>query len=101
MKRIMQDERLANTVIDAFVEDMPAQIANLKKSIAEGQWETAEHFAHRIRGAAANLSCVRMCAKAQEIESASRERRLSAAISLFPELVAAFDDARAAMRGET
>ncbi len=97
MKRIMQDESLAATVMSAFQEDMPGQIANLKRSIAEGQWETAEHFAHRIRGAAANLSCLWMCEKAREIEVAARERSLSGAISLFPELIAAYDAARAAM----
>lgn len=71
--RIMNDVALARAVIIAFLEDIPAQIELLGKSIEQNDMPSAERFAHRIRGAAANLSCNEISRIARECETAAHD----------------------------
>ena len=70
--RIMNDDTLARSVIAAFLEDIPAQIEFLGASAARKDWAAAERFAHRIRGASANLSCNELSLRAAECETAAQ-----------------------------
>jgi PAS domain S-box-containing protein len=73
--RIMNDVALARAVITAFLEDIPAQIELLGKSIEQNDMPSAERFAHRIRGAAANLSCNEISRIARECEIAAHDKK--------------------------
>ena len=70
--RIMNDDTLARSVIAAFLEDIPAQIEFLGASAERKDWAAAERFAHRIRGASANLSCNELSLRAAECETAAQ-----------------------------
>ncbi len=69
LKRLMDDRELEKVIIDAFLEEMPRQIAALKNEILNKNALTARLQAHTIRGASANLSAdtLREAAHAAEI----------------------------------
>lgn len=69
--RTMNDKELARTVITAFLDDIPVQLASLGESVEKYDFRQAEHISHRIRGAAANLSCPTLCKYASESETAA------------------------------
>ena len=58
LERLMGDEQIAGAVIDGFLADMPVLIAELQTAVAAGNIPLSEQHAHRIKGAAANLSCI-------------------------------------------
>ena len=71
--RIMNDATLARAVVAAFLEDIPSQIELLNKSVVHKDLQSAERSAHRIRGAAANLSCNELSGIAGECEAAAQK----------------------------
>jgi len=56
LERMMEDEELAKTVVEAFLDDIPGQLATLKALVKDGQPEKAGDQAHKIKGAAANVA---------------------------------------------
>jgi PAS domain S-box-containing protein len=72
MRRLMDDEDLANAVVSCFLDDVPRQIEKLKASIAAGDVAEAERLAHSIKGASANIAADAMCEAASEMEKAGR-----------------------------
>ena len=52
LDRTLGDSDLAKTIIAGFLADIPAQVAQLKSAVAEGEAHVAGRLAHRIKGAA-------------------------------------------------
>jgi PAS domain S-box-containing protein len=71
MGRVMNDTSLARTVIESFLSDIPLQIDSLRACVASGDFAGAEHYAHRVNGASANLGCDRLRKYACEAERAA------------------------------
>ena len=90
--RIMNDIDVAKTVISTFLEDMPVQLEKLGKNIEDGDFKAATHNAHRIRGAAANMSCPVFCARATEAEKSATLQDAKKLQELFQELREDFSD---------
>ena len=90
--RIMNDIDVAKTVISTFLEDMPVQIEKLGKSIESVDFKAATQYAHRIRGAAANMNCAVLFAKATEAEKAATLLDATKLQELFLELQEDFKD---------
>ena len=91
LERLMGDEDLVKTVVAAFLEDAPRQIAGLKQALAEGDLTRAQRQAHTLKGAAANLSAGRLCQAALEIEKlgeggAVTAAALAASLAKLPQL---------------
>ncbi len=91
--RTMNDRILAKLVITTFTEDMPGQLEKLKHAIAEHNGKTIETQAHRIRGAAANLSCSILYNRAAEMEAAANAQNLGKCASLLPVLIESYNEA--------
>ncbi|MFH0730021.1 MAG: Hpt domain-containing protein [Pseudomonadota bacterium] len=72
----MDDEDLVQTVVKAFLWDMPKQIEVMWKCLETGKTFEAERQAHSIKGAAANVGGERLCAVAFEMEKAARGENL-------------------------
>src|SRR5581483_8326667 len=58
IERLMGDRVVAQNIARAFIEDIPDQIAALRARAMAGDVAAAKRQAHRIKGAAANISCV-------------------------------------------
>jgi FOG: CheY-like receiver len=83
-RRTMGNPDLAKAVINAFLEDMPVQLALLAKGIADRDFARTEQQAHRIRGASANLSACELIRRAMLMEQAARERNVEILESAMP-----------------
>jgi CheY-like chemotaxis protein/HPt (histidine-containing phosphotransfer) domain-containing protein len=70
MARLMDDEELAQLVVEGFLEDIPRQIAALRGYLEAGDSAGAKLKAHTIKGAAANVGGERLREVAAEMEKA-------------------------------
>jgi PAS domain S-box-containing protein len=70
LDRIMNDEAIAREVISAFMADLPVQIAKLKAYAAAGDATQVGKQAHKIKGAAANVSAGALRALTAALEAA-------------------------------
>ncbi len=91
MVRLMEDEELAQMVVESFLEDIPRQITLLKGFLETGDAAGAERQAHTIKGASANVGGERLREVAFAIEKAARAGDLSAALRYVPKLEAQLD----------
>jgi PAS domain S-box-containing protein len=92
------DEESVEEIIAGFLEDVPLQIATLKKFIAEGDARRSGRQGHSIKGAAANTRCMALSAVASDIESAGMGGRLDELAALMPELERQFELVQIPMR---
>ena len=86
MARLMDDEDLARTVVEGFLEDIPKQIEALKGYLEAGDAARAERQAHTIKGASANVGGEALRAVAFEMEKAGKTGDLESVTARLPEL---------------
>ncbi len=77
LRRLMGDQQLAGIVLDAFLQDLPREIQSLVNVLNEDGLEEVEQLAHKISGAAANVSGESLRALAAEIEKAAQQRNVA------------------------
>jgi len=75
-------------IVALFSADLPARIAELDQSLAEGNRRKFERAAHSIKGSAANLGAASLKAAAEKIEAQSDVSGLDGIESLVGELKA-------------
>lgn len=82
-------------VLEAFLEDMPVHIKNLKTAVESNDLELIERLVHTIKGAAANIggtalsdSALRMEKSGSTTEMAAMSRGVMELESLFGQLKA-------------
>ncbi len=98
LKRIMGDVDVARTLAKGFLEDMPAQIEQLKTAIATGDIRLAGQQAHRIKGAASNVGGVAVQGVASSMERAGKAGDLKTLGSLMPRLEEQFEALRESIK---
>lgn len=84
--RMMGDKDLADTVLQAFLDDLPYQIESLKGSIEQGDLFSARRKSHGIKGAAGNVNGEAMRQVALEMEKACQAEDSDQARVLISEL---------------
>lgn len=85
IERIGNMEILRN-IIALFLTDIPEQLDKLKESLGRGELNGVVSHAHRIRGAAANISGIALSSIAAEIEEAAKYGREDDVAARMPEL---------------
>jgi CheY-like chemotaxis protein len=90
LARLEGDKELAMVVIEAFLEDAPRQIQELKNLAMRGDSAASGRLAHSIRGAAANVGGERLRKVATEMEKAADSGNLDAVNNHMAELEAQF-----------
>jgi CheY-like chemotaxis protein len=55
MNRMLEDMEMATLTAQAFVDDLPKQLANIKKAVASGDPAATASAAHRLKGAAGTM----------------------------------------------
>jgi PAS domain S-box-containing protein len=91
LARLMGDEELVQMLMESFLEDTPGLIEALRQSLAAGDASGAEHYAHSIKGASANLAADKLRRVAFEMEEALKNGRLDAARDRMTELESQFE----------
>ena len=96
--RLMDDEDLARTMVDGFLEDIPRQIEALRSYLDAGDADGAVRQAHTIKGASANVGGEALRAAALEMEKAAQAGDLAAAMTRMPALESRFARLKVAMQ---
>ena len=89
MARLMDDEDLARTVTEGFLDDIPRQIEALRGYLEAGDAPGAERQAHTIKGASANVGGEALRAVAFEMEKAGKAGDLDAVEARMADLESA------------
>ena len=97
MQRMMGDRDLARTIIAGFLEDIPQQLTALGLYLSLGDAAAIAQQAHRIKGAAANVSSYTLQNLASEMEQAGKAGDISGMPSRLHELELQFHAAKEAM----
>ncbi len=88
--RMMGDENLANIIISGFLEDMPGQIRILRGFVQQNQVQQARAQAHKIKGAAANITAMAFHDSAMAMENAGSAGDVMELNRLIPQLESRF-----------
>jgi CheY-like chemotaxis protein/HPt (histidine-containing phosphotransfer) domain-containing protein len=97
MNRLMGDRQLATSILQRFLEDIPAQLATLRARLDVGDISSAEGLAHKIKGAAASVSGLALYHAARTVEQLGRAGDLDAMRTKSLELEREYQAAREAM----
>ncbi len=87
----MDDEKLADKLLDGFLRDMPRQLKLLSGYIEAGDKTGIEHQAHSIKGAAANVGGEAMRSVALGIEQTAKAGDMNAIMTHMEELLVALE----------
>jgi HPt (histidine-containing phosphotransfer) domain-containing protein len=98
LARLMDDEDLARTVVDGFLEDVPRQIEALRSYLGAGDAPGALRQAHTIKGASANVGGEALRVAALDMEKAGQAGDLQAVKARLPDLESRFAGLKEAMR---
>jgi two-component system, sensor histidine kinase len=101
LRRLMGDRKLAEMVVNGFLEDAPTQLNHLRQRLEESDSPGARSQAHMLKGAAATVAAERLCAIASSMERAAAVGRLDHYRELLPGAVAEFDCFKIALEGWT
>ncbi|MDP2216877.1 MAG: PAS domain S-box protein [Methanolobus sp.] len=90
-ERIMGDEDLARRLIAIFLKDMPKHVYELRETIEKGEVSGVSAYAHKIKGASANLGGMALNDVASQMEKASNMGKLEDIAAIMPELEKQYD----------
>ncbi len=88
--RLLGDEELAVDVVEAFLEDIPKQIAALQSALESGDARLVQRKAHLIKGAAGNVGALALHGISLETEQAGADSNLDRAATLVAEVESQF-----------
>ncbi|MCD6339947.1 MAG: response regulator, partial [Verrucomicrobia bacterium] len=100
LDRVDGDEDLARTMMEAFFEEAPGQLAELREHLASGGIEDAARMAHSIKGSAGFISGEEVYALAQEMDRLGKAGDLEGMRGKLPEFEKAMERLLEALRRE-
>ncbi len=98
MKRLAGHSALAGRLVHEFLADTPSQLRILRKQTEDGDAPSARRQAHKLKGAAANLSAEALRAVAFQAEQAAISGQLNRLAELLPAMEGEFERVKAAMQ---
>jgi PAS domain S-box-containing protein len=101
MARLMDDQELVGTIVEAFLDDIPLQIQALDQLVGQRDAHASQRQAHSIAGAASAVCAGRLRRVAVEMEEAAGTGDLGAVEARMGELKGEFLLASEAMRPQT
>jgi len=87
LKRVYGDRTFLKSIVDDFLEALPAKIEELSTAITEIDQETARIAAHTIKGMGLNLSTSELHIVAYQAEEAAKSGNFSNLKKMLPELI--------------
>jgi PAS domain S-box-containing protein len=100
LKRVMGDRILAGKLIDGFLQDVPKQLANLRKLLAQGDLPGLRLQAHTIKGAADTLSAGALRDSANAMQEAVMAGDLEGSVELLPRMEEQFEQLRTTLNSQ-
>ncbi len=80
-----------------FLQDVPERLASMQRNLAAGDATALGQDAHALKGGSGSLGATRLRHLCADLEKAGREQRLGDATRILPEVLAAYEEARAAL----
>jgi CheY-like chemotaxis protein/HPt (histidine-containing phosphotransfer) domain-containing protein len=87
LERAMGDKDFLKMLLDEFIQELPGQIESMKAAIAGTDASGLTEQAHKIKGAAANLSACEICEAAKSLEEIGRRGNMDRADQMLSVLV--------------
>ena len=75
MGRAMGNEAFLASLLEEFALSLPGRISAMQTAAENGDWRTLGQEAHRLKGAAANLSAEEMSKAAGKLEAAANGKK--------------------------
>ncbi len=97
MGRMMGDRELAESIVRCFLEDTPAQVVELNRSLNDENVKEVALIAHSIKGASSNVGGEGLRKLAFDIERAAKSGNLALAKELAKELENSYTELKNAM----
>ncbi|MDW7733611.1 MAG: response regulator, partial [Methanolobus sp.] len=91
MERVDDDMDTARRIITIFLKDIPEQLNKLKEVADRKELNDINEYAHKIKGASANISGIALSNIAAEIELAAKSGKMDEIIVKMPELERQFE----------
>jgi histidine phosphotransfer protein HptB len=81
-------------IVGIFLDDTPARLAELRKSLAEADRSTFTRAAHSIKGSASNLGAIQLRAISAELEQRGKTENIADLAGRVADLEASFAHVR-------
>jgi HPt (histidine-containing phosphotransfer) domain-containing protein len=91
------DDSFLRELIQIYLEDSPARIAEIEQSLAQGDAIRLTRAAHSLKGSSSNFGASQLRALSERIEQIGRSGVLSDVPARLPELKTEFDRVKAAL----
>jgi CheY-like chemotaxis protein len=88
LERMEGDLELLTDLIQVFLQDLPQQVAALRKAVEDQDAKGIQREAHRLKGAAASLDATAVSASAARLEQSGRDTNYAAARAEWVQLEA-------------
>lgn len=92
------DPELVMDLIQMFLADGPCKVQAVTEGLAAGDLEKAERAAHSLKGSSGNLGAKLLQNACEEMQLATRYKKLDESRRLGPTLTQRFTEAEAALR---
>ena len=80
------DPEFLGELVDAFLQDAPAQLESLREAASSGDATTARRAAHTLKGNSLTFGARKLASLCQDAESAASADDLTAVLSRFDEV---------------
>lgn len=90
LHRVMGDEASLQTIIQVFLDDTPDSIKKIKQAVVDKDTGQITHFAHAIKGSAANLGFLQLQAQASLVEQSAKMKDIILVVERLPSLFDAY-----------
>lgn len=92
------DPAFLGELIDLFLQDIPARVAEIEAALAQGNAALLTRAAHTVKGSCSNFGANALARIAQTMEQQGKESAFAAATATLPELRAEFALVEAALK---
>lgn len=92
------DAEFVAEIVDAFCEDTPRYIAELRESLTKQDWDTFRRAAHSIKSSSKIVGALNLASQAAELEQMARAGTLEDAASKTDSLTASYDSVQHALK---
>jgi signal transduction histidine kinase/DNA-binding response OmpR family regulator/HPt (histidine-containing phosphotransfer) domain-containing protein len=97
---IGEDTHVLVELIEAFFENTPVRLAELRRALADKDAYTFEHLAHTLKGSCANMGALRMSGMCRQLELAGRSGQLDSLDEQLEQLEAEYERVKIALEAE-
>jgi PAS domain S-box-containing protein len=77
LKRVMGKQKLLARLIDLFIDDIPEKMEALESSVKSNAHDDVKHYAHTIKGVAANINANKLRDASEQLEASTKEKSSS------------------------